>query len=218
MGCTPCMFCQGASGAGCPVCNPRVTNQPNTPGTKLHPIGSCSLVESLGSVVDDVRQIATDLGVRPYRVFSIVCFWSGGEVGRGTPSVIHETEFLPTPKLMETSGVRGSPRSGGVAERGDATLRQVSPRYTEDQVRALCGTGAATDAQGQPIGVPPGAKNIEIWIEVRVDSRDGDTQRRRFIVVGQPFRDAEKFEWRVTLMRQDQDRSRAGIPYPYLSR
>lgn len=215
MGCSSCMFCHAVvvapqSGDGCPVCNPRLTNQPNAPGTKLHPIGPCSLVESLGSTVDSIRQIATDLGVRPYRVFSIVCSWSGGEIGRGQASVIHETEFLPTPKLVETSGVRGTPRSGGIAERGDATLRELSPRYTEDQIRALCGTGAAIDAKGNPLG-----KAVEVWLEVRVDARDGNTQRRRFVVSGQPFRNVDDFEWRATLLRQDQDRSRAGLPYPY---
>lgn len=181
----------------CPPFNPR----PETPeidpalGPVCDPGGS--LVESLGKTVDDLRQIATDLGLRPYRVFSVLVRWTGGGVGRGEAVVVREQEFLPTPKLVDMAPVRGEVRTGGLVERGTVRLRQISPRYTEDEVRTLTHVG--------PLG--PGEQG---WVEVRVDDRDGSTRRRRFVVVGVPFRDAGAFEWRADLLRQDVDRDRAG--------
>lgn len=190
--------------------NPRL-DQPNAPGSPLAPAcdPSASLIESLGSLVDDARQIAVDLGARPYRVFSVHVRWTGGEVGRGEAVRVQEREFLPTPYLDETSGVRGELRSGGLVERGTIRLRQISPRYTEDQVRGLCCCSLVG-----PDGLPDPA--MEGWIEVRVDSRDGLTTRRRFVVTGQPYRNAERsIEWTASLLRQDQDSTRAGDPYAY---
>lgn len=186
----------------CSTCNPRL-QQPNSPGARLYPNAnpSCSMVESLGGIVDAARQIATDLGARPYRIFSVVCEWSGGDVGRGVPRIVSEIELLPTPKLNETSGIQGSPRSGGLAERGSVRLTEISPRYTEDQVRGLFHCDAPRRGQ-------------EVWIEARVDARDGSTERRRFTVSGVPYRDADRFQWVAVLLRQDQDRTRAGEPYP----
>lgn len=194
--------------------NPR-TYGPNDPGSPEHPNEDveCSLVESLGGIVDDIRQLATDLGARPYRVFSVVSQWSGGEIGRGEVQLLRETEFLPTPKLVETSGVRAEPKSGGIAERGTIKLREVSPRYTEDEVRGLLGTGPLTDPA---TGIPLAA--VEVFVEVRMDPRDGVSERRRFIVSGMPYRDGEAFEWVVSLLRQDQDRTRGGALYPYEGR
>lgn len=166
----------------------------------LHP--SCSpgesLVESLGSVADDLRQIAVDLGARPYRVFSVVVRWSGGEIGRGTPTS-HEREFLPTPNLREPS-VNNEPRTGGLVERGSVRLSEISPRYTEDEVRSLFGCDEE-----------PG---VETFVEVRVDARDGSTERRRFVVSGMPYREATRFQWVAKLLRQDTDRRRNGtVPF-----
>lgn len=174
--------------------NPRIFGPNDDP--KLFPPRdpSATLAEDLGAVVDDARAIASELGLRPYRIFSVRVVWSGGEVGRGTPSS-EEREFVPTPKIAEPS-VTGEPRTGGLVERGSARLTQVSPRYTEDEVRGLCGCDAT-----------PG---VEVFVEARIDARDGSTERRRFVVRGMPFRDAERFEWRVNLIRQDSDRDREG--------
>jgi NAD(P)H-flavin reductase len=51
---------------------------------------------------------------------------------------------------------------------------------------------------------------VQGFVEVRVDERDGITQRRRFTVASPPARDAGRFEWTVEIEKQDEDRSRAG--------
>lgn len=182
--------------------NPRGPTPPNYDpilGPSRAP--SRTLVEDMADVVDDARQLLTDFGLRPYRAVIVEIVWSGGARGRGVASVARETELLPTPELLETSGVSGSPRSGGIAERGNARLIGISPRYTEDELHGLFGCGDTV------------AADREVFVEIRVDDRDGNTKRRRFIVTGVPYRAAGSFEWRVSLIRQDGDRSRSGVPY-----
>jgi len=148
----------------------------------------------MGGLVDELRQIQTDLGMRPYRVWSVLVEWSGGEVGRGDPRVVGEQELLPTP-LVDTRPVRFELRSGGRIDRGVITLREISPRYTEDQILAM-------------FHVKPG---FQAFIEVKHDARDGErTERRRFAVVGQPWRDAENFQWVVRIGTEQESRSRDG--------
>lgn len=187
----------GVSGCGTRVFLPGQPGDRSGAGPLSDPC--FSLVESLGETVDSLRQLYTDFGLRPYRLFSVVYEWSGGDVGRGTPRVISDEELLPTPKVRETSGVAGEVRSGGLVERGSIRLEQVSPRYTEDQIRVLF--------HQLPLG-----PSRQGFLEMRVDRRDGCTERRRFIVRGIPFRHAEGSEWRVTLLRQDEDRLRNGTP------
>lgn len=185
--------------------NPRTVGPNDTPGT-LHPnpAPERSLVEEMGALVDDIRQIATDIGARPYRVHLVRVCWTGGRVGAGDSQVVEETELLPTPALDTFEGVRSEMRSGGLVERGNARLREVSPRYTEDELRGLFGC-----ANTLPVGE-------QVFVEVRMDARDGtDVVRRRFVVVGVPYRKADAFEWRVNLLRQDENRTRTGrLPVP----
>lgn len=176
--------------------NPRPVPPDRDPS--LHPLArpSSSLVESLGDVVDDARQIVTDLGLRPYRVFSVVVRWSGGEVGKGDPCVESEVELLPTPKVVffgevGVGGLTTKMTEGGLSERGDAKMMEISPRYTEDDVRQLF------HLQPLPAG-------LDGFVEVRMDARDGSSIRRRFAVLV-PQRRAEKFDWIVRLKRQNQN-------------
>jgi hypothetical protein len=185
--------------------NPRPVEPNDEPG-ELHPATNppCTLAEQLGETVDELRQLQTDFGLRPYRVFSVVYRWTGGAVGRGEIEVVGETELLPTPKIGEgvqgnNSLVRGELRAAGAVERGDVTLKEISPRYTEDQVRTLF----------HQIPLPQGHQG---FVEVTMDARDGLSPRRRFIVVGAPLRRADAFEWRASLRRQDAQRDRYGRP------
>ena len=143
-----------------------------------------------------MRQLKTDLGLRPYRVVSVLLSWSGRKVGVGIPSVVREVERLPTP-LVDLSPVRTSNRSAGKVEEGSAYLREVSPRYTEAELQGVLFQGELQPGQ-------------EGFLEVRHDSRDGVTERRRFGVEGVPYRAAGKFQWVVKLKRQRPDRKTDG--------
>lgn len=161
-----------------------------------NPAPQASLVEQLGAVADDLRQLQTDFGLRPYRVVSVLQRWSGGRVGAGTVAVVRELELLPTP-LIEWA-VRRRNTEGGYTEDGSAVLSEISPRLTEEQVQQLVAPG----------GLGPGE---ESFLEMRMDARDGVVvPRRRFTVQGPPFRKAGKFEWRVRLVKANPDRDHQG--------
>lgn len=176
--------------------NPRALFPPLDPEEHPNPAPQASLVEELGQTVDELRQLYTDVGMRPYRVFSVVVRWSGRRIGAGVADVVRETEFLPTP-LVDLAPVSAEAKSAGVVEDGGTILREISPRLTEDQVRGLF----FQDELG------PGEEG---FIEVVHDVRDGQTDRRRFTVRGGPVRKESKFQWTCRLVRARKDRNRDG--------
>jgi hypothetical protein len=180
------------------VLNPRPIPPNLDTGLGPHPAPERSLAEELGELVDDARQLNTDFGLRPYRVFSVLYEWSGGAVGKGRVQRVREQEFLPTP-LVDLRPVRSTPRNAGKVEEGQVTLREVSPRYTEDQIAGLL------FQDGLGVGQ-------EGFVEVQYDRRGGLAKRRRFGVHGVPWHDAEKFEWVVRMVRARPDRKRSGKP------
>ena len=169
--------------------------------SKLHPnhAPERSLVDEWNDTADEFRQLATDLGARPYRVFAVVVRHSGGTDGRGDPVVVQETELLPTP-LVKSRGQRQDLKSAGKTERGHIELTEVSPRYTEDQLQ-------------QMFHVKPLLDGLEGFYEVRIDRRDGRApRRRRYTLRGVPELDAENFQWVLKLQKQDGNRARDGEP------
>lgn len=186
----------GAPKCDPPAANPRFETANDDPAVHANGSPEVSLVEELGAVADELRQIHTDLGTRPYRVFSVVYEWTGGEVGRGEPRVLSEQEILPTPLVDISGSSRGTTAAGSKSE-GTAKLTEVSPRYTEDQIHALF----PTRLQGAQ----------RAFIEVRMDARDGSEPiRRRYTIKMAPYRNPTRFEWVVRLNAQEQDRTRAG--------
>lgn len=175
------------------------------PSLEPDPNPEQSFTSSIAGIVDDARQLVTDLGLSPYRVFVVTVRWTGGAVGQGEAKVVGELELLPTPEIRETSGVRGEQRSGGLVERGTIELRKVSIRYTERELEGVfqCGRCANRDAA------------VQVFVEMRIDGREPEARRRRFTVTGMPYLNAKGFEWRVRLLRQDEDRGLNGqLPHP----
>lgn len=90
-------------------------------------------IESLLPVIDGARQVATDLGARPYRVFRRVRTWSGSSVGDGVPADL-DTELLPRPRVREQQGLDGvwgqGVTAGGTVVRGRLRLDLISGSYT----------------------------------------------------------------------------------------
>lgn len=167
-----------------------------------NPAPERSLFEEMGDVVDDMRQLQTDLGARPYRVFAVVVKWSGGEKGRGDPVVVSDRELLPTP-LVRLRGIRTELKSAGKTERGYTEISELSPSYTEDELQQSFHVKQDADKD----------EAFEQFYEVQQDKRDGRKPvRRRFVLRGPPERDVDNHQWIIRVSSQDADRSRSGQP------
>jgi len=155
-----------------------------------------SLYEQVAADVDSIRALNTDLGRRPYTVVTVKLRWTGGVVGRGELVVVDEIPLTPTPRVGGIAAVEIASREAGGIERGLIRLTEISPRYTEDDIRTYFHTDLREDEEG--------------FIEVRIDGRDGNTSRKRYTVVGVPERRPDRHDWFVRLRKQDQNRRRNG--------
>lgn len=156
------------------------------------------------SIVDAARQLAVDVGVRPYRVFLVHVQWSGKTRGDGQAIVISEIEIVPAPRVRDLSSIRKSVGSTGDSEEGDLVIDRISARYSEDTL-----LGRTPDLQ-DPLQLQTSRRNAEFFWEV-VEARPTrpNTARRRFsppraLTLKRPG------GWRVTIVRQAGDRSRTG--------
>jgi hypothetical protein len=160
-----------------------------------------TLARTLIPVADNLRDLFTQFGLRPYRVKVVRVQWSDGARDQGTPIVVAENHLLPTPKMTGLDGVSEVLNPVGLDEQGSVVISQISGRYTEENLRGM-------DDDGTPI-----ADNEEFFYEVEFISESGQpTFRRRFQLRGAPAYFAGKFEWQITLERTREDRARNGDP------
>lgn len=158
-----------------------------------------SLAHRLGPKVDRIRQIATRLGVRPYRVFLVWSKFTGSEVGEGSELYIRTIELLPTPVVMSMDGISLNPFAQGVLPIGSVRLTRVSSQMTFDQ---LTGRLAHEDSLPEP---------YDFFYEIVEDGRgDPEPVRQRFRLLSQPARRAGKLDWIIGLERSSEDRTRKG--------
>lgn len=197
-----------------------------------------TLVEDLVPVADDIRQLYTEFGLRPYRVFLVWVGFTADEnadglpdvdvqgvsaddntIGAGRPFLIAEMELLPTPRVGPLGGVRQNLEPVGLTEAGGVTIDQISPSYSEDLLFGLLYD--LLDPQ-HPAQLRPG---IQFFYEVQenrphrhqnpgtagsqvVDPRR--PARRKFVLDGTPYRLGDSFQWIVDLVRSDGERGREG--------
>lgn len=173
--------------------NPRGPTPPLYDGGLGESQGTGTLVQSLEDDIDDIRQVATDLGARPHTYHSVTITWSGGEIGRGEPTVTRDVAIVPTPRTQAVGWLDRTTEAGGTTERGDIVLTGISPRFTEDEIDELFGT----------VELEAG---VETFVEQRIDQRDGTTRRRRFMLAKTPERRPTNLDWRVTLRKADGNR------------
>lgn len=197
-----------------------------------------TLAENLVPVADGIRQLATDFGLRPYRVFLVWIGYTADEnadglldvdeqgvsaddatVGAGRPYVIAELELLPTPRVGPLGGVRQSLEVVGLTEVGGVMLDQISPSYTEDILMGLLPELLDPQHPGQL------RAGVQFFYEIQ-ENRPAYHQnpmtagaatrvprrgpRRKFVLGGTPYRQADAFQWSLDLERADGERGRDG--------
>lgn len=164
-----------------------------------------TLVARLGLTADRVRQIATNLGARPYRVFLLWTRATGEERGEGTDVVMKRIEILPTPVVESLEAITRGPFAGGAYPVGSMRLREVSTSF---DATTLTGKrlpdGTRVDAIPEP---------WDFWYEILEDGRhELDPEPMKFRLLAPPVNDAENLQWVIGLERVEQFGGRSPIP------
>lgn len=193
------------------------------------------LAQRLQPTVDRLRQRLTTFGLRPYVTWLVWTRWGGAERGEGHESILAQIPILPRPKVVDLTSVSLSAYSAGILPVGSVRIEQISADFSEDVLMGLAlPQQAYLDACGAP-RLPSGALPPDMLHRTAAESltpfvRERDAikqpfeffyeivedrprvQRKRFRPVSTPFRDAENFQWTVTLERESVDRHRDGSP------
>lgn len=152
-----------------------------------------TIVDKLGSKVDKVRQLATNLGARPYRCFLVHRGWSGEERGEGSSKELRRVEVLPTPKVSPLDALTKNPFRAGVYPVGTVRVDEISTSFTEDRLQGL-------DFPKAGEGEVPG--RVEFYWELVPDGRaGGDVRPQRYRLASMPNFAADEVMWQVVLER-----------------
>ena len=158
-----------------------------------------SLIGKLRPVADNIRDLATRVGLRPYQVFIIQTRWAGDYRGDGVDEVISTLELLPTPKVEDLGSLNERVGPVGVEEVGNVLITGISASYTEDELRGWTAEG-----------IPPDA-NVSVFWEVNYPRETGTTsRRRRFHLAGAPVYMPGRLSWEVLLESSVERRGRDG--------
>jgi hypothetical protein len=156
-------------------------------------------------VADEIRQLNTDFGLRPYRVFLVHQQWTGPARGMGEPREISRVELLPTPEVADMTATGRSLHAIGLVEDGSLKLSEISARYTEDEL-----LGRTPDVR-DPLLPRTGKKNVEFYYEVvHQRRRDDPAARRRYVPDAAADLKPGQFGWTVHLKKQQGDAARDG--------
>lgn len=165
-----------------------------------------SLANKLAPLADRLRQLNTNFGIRPYRVFLTWTRFGGEERGEGHEKMFARAEILPTPKVSSLDAVSFSIFHAGTLPVGSIRVEEVSAAaFTEDMLRGLkVPDGSYLDPDEQKIPEP-----YDFFYEVVEDGRgDGEPARDRYRLLSKPFRRAGKVDWTLMLERVSPDRTR----------
>src|ERR1700722_5033736 len=187
-----------------------------------------TLANKLGGLTDRVRQLATNFGVRPYRVFLRWTQWTGTERGEGQENVILTIEILSTPRLTNLDSLSFSFWHAGQIPVGSVRLDRISvASFTSDILLGKAFPNTAILERYKECGMIPPAPPLvaplpgmdprephipepyEFFYEIVEDGRgDNPAKRAKFRPMNQTMRRAGKVDWTIMLERVSQDRTR----------
>lgn len=161
-----------------------------------------TLLGELAECVDCWRQIPSELGARPYRIYLVKTRWTGRRRGEGVETIANIEEITPTPKAEPVSSIQQQLQDIGLDEVGSLQITEISPRYTEDRLMGK-----------NPDGKDIAANESFYWEIVLTRNLPQErVKRRRFMVSGVPSYEATKLQWTVRLVRAGSDRDAGGVP------
>jgi hypothetical protein len=227
--------CGGSSGGGGGCgCSP-----PIAPSFVQHRFcGIQGITQRLAPKVDRIRARTVEAaGLTPYDVFLVWTHWTGRERGEGEEQELRRHRIAPSPVVEDLSNVSLALMSAGVLPVGSLRLSSISTRYTADELHGrLVPPDTMYDGCGEPMRSPFPSAPLDALEPVRRDElgrplpprkdripepfgffyevvlRTAPTpqQRMKFRPMSEPFYDAGKFGWSLTLERVSEDRDRQG--------
>jgi len=167
------------------------------------PPGSAAstVLARIAPAIDRARQVATEIGARPYQVFLVWGTWGGRERGEGEFRERVRLQLLPNP-LVETASFTRNPYSAGVLPVGSVRISQISTSYTQPVL-----TGNA---------LPPGTQDFdlqdkrnEFFYELVQDDRSPteNPERARCRLLSGPVLMPTRVSWEMQLERSSEDRT-----------
>jgi hypothetical protein len=172
-----------------------------------------TLAQRLSPIADRLRQLNTNLGIRPYRVFLTWTRFGGEKRGEGVETVVYRREILPTPKVASLDSTTFSLFHAGTVPVGSIKLSEISNvRWTEDLLRGLDPCAIPELAKAKTPGQPPPMDQgipqpYDFFFEVVEDDRGGcEPFRFRYRLLNKPFRLPGKVMWQVMLEKCSEDR------------
>jgi len=166
-------------------------------------------------VIDRAHQIATNLGMRPNRVFLTWTRWTGARRGEGEERLLARVELLPTPQVSDLTGISLNPYSAGKLPIGSVRVEQISAgRYREDYLTGMLIPSEPLFGQG---GTPRGGED-DFFYELAEDGRNlppgAEPARKKFRILGGPYLSTCCTQYAVILERASEDMQRSGQPSP----
>lgn len=151
-----------------------------------------SLAHRLGPRVDRIRQLATQLGIRPYRVHLVWTAFAGDERGEGAEVEVRRIEILPTPRVVPFV-INHTMFPIGWIPTGMLRLQLIGVSFTEDML-----TGRWVPEPHELVIPQPFNFRYEI-----VEDGRGDPQprARKYRLASTPFRKAGSISWEILLER-----------------
>lgn len=166
------------------------------------PVGAAArtVLARIAPAVDQARQIATEIGARPYQVFLVWGRWGGAERGDGTFRELARLQLVPNP-LVEMMQFQRTPYSAGVLPVGTVRVSKISQSYTQPTLQGdALPNGDEFDLQD---------RRNDFFYEVTLDDRSPseNPERARFRLVGSPVLMPTRVSWEMQLERASEDRT-----------
>lgn len=159
-----------------------------------------TVLARIAPVIDQARQVATEIGARPYQVFLVWGTWGGRERGEGTFVEVARLQLLPNPKTEVVEFSR-NPYSAGVLPVGSVRVSQISTSYSQ---RLLSGD---MTPNGQDFDLQN--RRNEFFFEIVQDDRSQveNPERARMRLLSGPVLKMTNVAWEMVLERASEDRT-----------